>query len=103
MTVRSPIAAPSPIGDERADRDVAAEPRVGGHGRQRVDARRRTPGGREQSDGARERQIRIARAQHRAGRRRRVVAKNDGRGAVAGSSYSYFGLARKVRSPGPAS
>ena len=99
MTVRSPIVAPSPMATNAPIGDIAAEPDVAGDGRQRVHPGRRTPGRSEQPDGARERQIGVARTQHRAGRRRRVVTENDRRGAVAGSSFSYFGLARKVMSP----
>ena len=66
---------------ERADRDVVADARIGSHRGQRVNAGSRTPRGREQSDGAREREIRIGRPQHRARRRRRVVFEQDGRGA----------------------
>ena len=81
MTVRSPIAAPSPTDDERADRDVVADVRVGGDRRHRMDAGGGTPLGREEADGARKRQIRIARPQHRARRRRRVVSQDHRRGA----------------------
>ncbi len=81
ITVRSPMRAPSPMATNGADRHVGAEPCVRRDGRQRVDAGRRAPGGGEQADGPRKRQIRIARAQHRARRRRRVVLEDDGRRA----------------------
>ena len=81
MTVLSPIAAPSPIATNAPIETSVADARVSGHRGQRVHTGRRTPRGREQSDGAREGEVRIRRPQHRARRRRRVVLEQDSRGA----------------------
>ena len=81
----SPSCTPSP-----SDRESDARRRAGASGRRRA----RPPG---------EREIRLRVAQHRArrrlGRRPRMTAE----ARVARSSWLYFGLVKKVRSPGPAS
>ena len=79
ITVRAPIDAPAPIDTNGPIDTCVAEHGVGGDRRPGVHARRRPVVGREDADRARERQVRIARPQHRARRRGAVVAQDDGR------------------------
>ena len=93
MIVRSPIAAPSPTATNAPIEtsapicaSAATERRAGMH------AGCRTPRRREQADGARERQIRIPGAQHRARRRRRIVLEDHGRGTRRAQDLLVFGV-----------
>jgi hypothetical protein len=55
----------------------------------------RTIVGREQRDGTREREIRVGRPQHRAGRRFRLVAEKNSRGFCHPESGSVFVVRKK--------
>ena len=92
ITVLSPITAPSPIETNAPIGRLGPDPRVSGHRRHRVHAGRGAPRRCEESDGACEREVGVSRAQHRAGRRWRIVAKQHGRGACVGQRRFVLGV-----------
>ena len=123
MTQSSPICAPRPIVDVRMHDRARADPRAVADDRERTDRRvrrrasrrrRRTASGGCRAAGATDRansstalanaRYGCAVAQHRA--RRRFGAARRGsrpRRASRAAPRAYLGLAKKVRSPGPAS
>ena len=88
--MRSPIARAAADRRKRPDRHVAAEHRIRRDGAELVDAGRRMRGGNEERQRVRKRQIGMLRAQHRARRRRRVLAEDHGGGARAAKRGRVF-------------
>ena len=82
-------------GNERTNRHPGTERRSGGNRRLGVNAGGRPPGRREHPDRSRERQIWIARPEHRAGRRRSIVAEDHGRRAREAQRFLVLRIGEK--------
>ena len=90
--MRAPIRAPEPtLTNGPMDASAATRRRLG-DARQQMDAGGRGRPRREQFHGARERQVRIRRAQHRARRRLGALAENHRRRARRAQVRGIFGV-----------